>query len=82
MDRFIERLKQMGKGNLRLLVIISVLIPFISFIVWFNVEGWVKYKTLESASLFICFFGFFIFWAVVRLVLWIKDGYKEDKINK
>ena len=70
------------KGSLRLLLTISIFIPVLSFLVWFNIEGRLKYETLSSITMFISFFGFFIFWAFVRLFLWVQDGYKdENKIN-
>ena len=81
-ERFIKRLKQMPQGSLRLLILISILIPVVSLLVWFNVNGWAKYKRIESISLFLFFFGYFIFWGIAGLIIWIKDGYRGDNTDK
>lgn len=67
---FISRLRQLQKGTLRLLVVVSIIISLLLFI---------SAMTLESEALLVLsIFSFFSFWILVRAILWIKDGYKND----
>lgn len=67
---FISRLRQLQQGTLRLLVVVSIIISLLLFI---------SAMTLESEALLVLsIFSFFSFWILVRAILWIKDGYKND----
>ncbi|MCO6147391.1 hypothetical protein [Flavobacterium sp. NRK1] len=68
---FISRLKQLSQGTLRLLVFISFLIPITFLVAAMAVER-------PDVFILISIISFFIFWIIVRTVLWIQDGYKED----
>ena len=82
----LTRIKKMNKGALRILLVISVggaLSPLIMGIVaffWFNRLE--KILTLEGfivCVLYLVFIAvlFITFWLLVRLVLWIIDGFSE-----
>ena len=67
-----NRIKQLPKGNLRLLIVLSIILPVIITII-----GSIK-KIIDSDMIPIFLFCmFFIYWIIVRVVIWISDGYKE-----
>lgn len=67
---FISRLKILPQGTLRLLVCLSVALTMLLFTTAVAVESF--------ELIVISFISFFVFWIVVRSILWIKDGYKQD----
>jgi len=67
---FISRLRQLQQGTLRLLVVVSIIISLLLFISAMSLES--------EALLVLSIFSFFSFWILVRAILWIKDGYKND----
>lgn len=68
---FISRLKQLSQGTLRFLVFISILIPVTFLVASIAVDR-------PDTLIFVSIISFFIFWIIVRAVLWIRDGYKQD----
>ena len=69
-EKIIDRIKEISKGNLRVLLTFSIAIPLMSLFMWIDSES--------DLALFIFFFGFFIFWGIVALITWIIDGYKGE----
>lgn len=67
---FISRLKTLPQGTLRLLVCLSIALTILLFIA--------AVATDSLGLTVLSFISFFIFWIVVRSILWIKDGYKQD----
>lgn len=70
MNKFIERIKALPKGTLRLLIVVSIIIPITGLIFYLN------FKNIFFQYVF--FYGFITFWLLVRIILWIYDGYNED----
>lgn len=81
---FTVRIKELPKGIMRKYVVISCAISATSFVLFCilkSINGYgsmykESYYILSELFLFIFFFGFFIFWGIIRIVLWVKDGNK------
>lgn len=73
-----QRIKHLPQGVLRLFLVFSILIPLISMILVIQSED----EDQKAVMSFMAFFGFLIFWLLVRIILWVTDGFKEDRKDK
>ena len=81
---FTARIKELPKSTIRKYTVISCAIPAISFLLFYifkNINGYgsmyiKSYYVLSELFLFLFFFGFFIFWSIIRVRLWMQDGNK------
>lgn len=83
---FIDKFKGLSKGLLRKYIVISCLIPVSSFVLFYifkSINGYgdmysQTYYFLSELFFFLFFFGIFIFWGIIRIMIWVLDGHKED----
>ncbi|RXM44958.1 hypothetical protein BOW55_16780 [Flavobacterium sp. YO12] len=81
---FATRIKELPKSIMRKYIVFSYVIPVISFVLFYilkSINGYgiiykESYYVASEMFLFLFFFGFFIFWAIIRVRLWVQDGNK------
>ncbi|MFN8296365.1 MAG: hypothetical protein U0T69_09235 [Chitinophagales bacterium] len=67
-EKFAKRFKQLNKGIIRLLIVTWVVILLLGLAMNPN----------ESDLGVILIVLFIFYWFIIRIVLWIKDGFNED----
>lgn len=83
---FAIRIKELPKSIIRKYILFSCLLSAISFVLFYilkSINGYGSmykqhYYILSELFLFLFFFGFFIFWGIIRVILWLEDGKRED----
>lgn len=86
---FTTRIKELPKSIIRKYIVFSCVIPAISFLLFYilkSINGYgsmykESYYILSELFLFLFFFGFFIFWGIIRIILWVEDGNKDNLNN-
>ena len=79
-----KRIKELNKGTLRLLTVSACCVTIIMLAILFinsnsnghTILGILTYA--EAAAILLSLLTFPLFFAVVRIVLWIIDGFKEE----
>jgi len=87
---FTARIKELPKAIIRKYIVYSCIIPVTSFVLFYifkSINGYGNihnqtYYILSELFLFLFFFGFFIFWGIIRITLWVEEGNKDDSNKK
>lgn len=79
-----KRFKQMGIGLKRLLFVLTFPFGFLGFLVLIGSGVLFLFDDHRSYILSafisgISFGGYFVFWILVRVILWVYDGYNEKE---
>lgn len=70
--KFAKRFKQLNKGVIRLLIVLWLLIMLIGLALVTSSN----FKTQEVGMMLVVLFVFY--WFIIRIGLWIKDGFDEN----
>ena len=73
---FLGRIKQLNKGTKRLLLVVGLMVSL-----WPLIYIADAYPNEYVDMLIVYALTFIVFWIIVRIILWIIDGYSENNIE-
>jgi hypothetical protein len=79
MKFFFDRLTKLSQGAKRKYILYSLAIPLGCFILAYFLESFNGrfFNKMVGFLEVLVVFGFFLFWIILRLILWVEDGYKK-----
>ncbi|MBX7077457.1 MAG: hypothetical protein K1X33_09125 [Methanobacteriaceae archaeon] len=75
--KFGSRFKQLNKGVIRLLIVGWAIIPMLIAGYISSINSDYGFNDDDYVGTFIIFF--ILYWFIIRIVLWIYDGFKENE---